>query len=63
MLFFLQEAYLIQCLRWDASGTKTTLCSTNDWCGLEPPFAAEIVVRTVVEAKTIGRLGKECFND
>lgn len=57
MLFFLQKAYLIQYLRWDASGTETRLCGTDDCCGLDSPFAGEIGVCTVVEAKTVG--GKE----
>lgn len=62
MLVFLQEANLVQYQRWDASGTETRLYSTDDCCSLDPPFAAEIGICTVVEAKTVGGRRKECFN-
>lgn len=52
MLFVLQEATLIQYPRWDDFGTK--LCSTEDCCDLNAPFAAEIGICIVVEAKIVG---------
>lgn len=56
MQFFLQEVYLCQYLRWDASGSER-LCN-KDYCGLDPPLAAEIGKCNVTEAKTVGEKKK-----